>query len=215
MPVIRFQNSGQTTNTTSQQVSKPIDNKNVEVLVDNTLQLDQKIRTILGISNNIVQNQNEIIEDNKNYLLSSNVITIENITKVTDLPCVVQGSNYPIVRPKTNTIVITNSPTPIIFENIEFFSTNDEPIIKIQNNSKVLFKNCIFRKTNTSQTSVGNYVSVIAGCNVSFVGCWFMGTQTAGNAINNTGIPANVSVNGGFNTTNVVHLNTTIFGEQS
>lgn len=201
-------------NKTSQQVSAPINKDNKEITVDNDLQLDQKIRTVLGISQNICEEFSKINKKGKNLLLTNQPFKVDNLINVEETtPVIFQGSNYPIVSPTEDSFVIDNYPTATIFENIEFFTSNKEPIIKLQNNSKVLFKNCVFRKTNSTQTSSDSFIYLEANCRASFVGCWFIGTQTAGSVINNAGLANNVSVNGGFNTTTRTHNNTTIFGE--
>jgi hypothetical protein len=46
MPVVRFSGNGLNNNTTSQQVSAPTTKDNKSVILDNTLQLDQKVRNL-------------------------------------------------------------------------------------------------------------------------------------------------------------------------
>lgn len=214
MPVIRFGGNGLSKNTTSQQVSAPTTKDNDSVILDNTLQLDQKIRNLQGISQNIVDDGSKINKVGKNYLLTNKTYQIDKIIDIQEkLPIVFQGSNYPVISPKADTILINNSPSLIVFENIEFYSDKKPTIIKLQNNSKVLFKNCVFRKEANIQDASNNFVEMESGCRASFVGCVFMGTQTLGNVIENLGIANNATINGGFNKTGIFHINTTIFGE--
>ena len=214
MPVIRFGGNGLNNNTTSQQVSAPTTKDNQSVVLDNTLQLDQKVRNLQGISQNIVDDGSKINKRGKNYLLTNKTYQLDRITETEGTsPVVLQGSNYPVVSPKQDTILINNSPSFIIFENIEFYSDKKPAIIKLQNNSKVLFKNCIFRKEANIQDASGNFVEMENGCKASFVGCLFTGTQALGNVVENFGIANNATINGGFNKTGIFHSNTTIFGE--
>jgi len=205
---------------TTQQKITPTKKPNAAVSLDNELQLDSKINQLFSISQNISSTTSDLKlrgnQTNKYLLFTDNEFVVENFSESCVLQ-VVQGSNYPVIRPKNSTIIVANSTTPLIFENVEFYSTSKDPIISIQSNSKVLMKNCVFRKPTNTHPSAGisSYVDVGATSNVSFVGCWFLGQQSFGSAINNAGVPAAVSINGGFNTTGVGHLNTTGFGEQS
>lgn len=202
----------------TQQKISPTKKTSPAVSLDNELQLDSKVRTLFGVSQNLVSEATEIkvrgTDPQKFLLFTDNAYLFDKFVDRCDFQ-VIQGSNYPVVKPAKDSIFIGNGTTPIIFENCEFFSTKQEPIFSIQSNSKVLFKNCVFRKPDGSHPVAGisSYISVGATSKVSVVGCWFMGTQANGSAINNAGVPANVTINGGYNTTGVTHLNTTGFGE--
>lgn len=216
MPVIRFGGNGLNKNTTSQQVSAPTTKDNQAVLFDNTLQLDQKVRNLQGISQNIVIDTSQIKQNTKNYLLTNNSYLLETIQPETNSVAIFQGTNYSIISPKTETITIIGTQSSVlIFENIEFYSSNLSPILTIYANSKVMFKNCVFRKDDNIQNVNDRFIIINSGANVSFVGCWFCGTQTNGNVIYNLGLANDVSANGGFNTTTRNHFNITIFGEQT
>lgn len=215
MPVVRVGGNGLSKNTTSQQVSAPTTKDNEAVVLDNVLQLDQKVRNILGISQNIVDDASKINKVGKNFLTTNTRFYVDNITQIetNGFPTIIQGSNYPVIEPKNDSILINNSPQFIIFENVEFFTSFKSPIIKLQNNSKVLFKNCVFRKTANTQVAGNSFVELENGCKANFVGCLFTGTQTLGNVVNNAGVANNATIDGGFNTTGITHNNTTIFGE--
>jgi len=215
MPVIRFSGNGLNSNTTSQQVSAPTTKDNKSVILDNTLQLDQKVRNLQGISQNIVLDTSQL-NNNKNYLLTNKTYLVDTFMPQTGDVSIFQGSNYSVLTPKADTITIMGTQSSVlIFENIEFYSGKTNPILTIYEDSKVMFKNCVFRKENNIQNSTDRYVFSGANCQISFVGCWFCGTQTSGNVIYNLGVANDVSINGGFNTTTRNHFNTTIFGEQT
>lgn len=216
MPVIRFGGNGLSKNTTSQQVSAPTTKDNDSVILDNTLQLDQKVRDLQGISQNIVLDASQIAYNAKNFVLTNKSYSVENFIFSPNSVAIIQGSNYPVISPKTDHILIKSDLSQVvIFENIEFYSGNATEIITIYSDSKVMFKNCVFRKDNNKQSAGNSFITIASPAKVSFVGCWFCGTQTLGNVINNAGVANDVSINGGFNTTGRTHLNTTIFGEQT
>jgi len=218
MPVIRFNgNTGQSTNKTSQQVSAPATNKDKAVGLDNELQLDQKIRDLQQISQNIVIDSSKLKTSDKNLLLTNTTFKIENVSTSGNSISVLQGTNYSVVAPTTDTIKVEGFGKTLVFENIDFYSVgSSSPLLTIYSNSKVLFKNCVFRKDQNIQNATDCFILIQNDCKVSFVGCWFCGTQTNGNVINNSlGIANDVSVNGGFNTTTRFHNNITIFGEQT
>ena len=217
MPVIRFGgNAGQSTNTTSQQVSAPATNKEKSVGLDNELQLDQKVRDLQQISQNIVIDSSKLKQTDKNLFLTNTTFRIEKVSATGNSLSVLQGTNYSVLAPTADTIRVEGFGKVLIFENIDFYSLGSStPLLTIYSGSKVLFKNCVFRKDDNTQKAIDCFVSIQTDCNVSFVGCWFCGIQTTGNAINNAGNPNDVSINGGFNTTNRPHNNTTIFGEQT
>lgn len=203
----------------SQQVIGPTVDKPNSIGMDNNLQLDQKVNILFGISNNLIDDISKIkvkpSDTNKNLLISDTPFYLEKLTDSCVLQ-IIQGSNYATIFPKNKTIYIGNNTNPshLIIENVEFFSENDYPILDIQLNSKVLFKNCVFRKViNIQGGATSSFVNIASGSKVSFVGCWFIGMQTNGNVIVNAGLPADVTVNGGFNSTTRTHSNATIFGE--
>ena len=81
MPVIRFGgNAGQSTNTTSQQVSAPATNKEKSVGLDNELQLDQKVRDLQQISQNIVIDSSKLKQTDKNLFLTNTTFRIEKVS---------------------------------------------------------------------------------------------------------------------------------------
>lgn len=218
MPVIRFNgNAGQSANKTSQQVSAPTTKLPSPVKLDNDLQLDQSVRNLQQISQNIIIDSSKIQDSSKNLFLTNTTFKVESITPLENIAVsVFQGSNYSVVSPKNDTIKVEGYGKVLIFENIEFYSAgSSSPLLTIYENSKVMFKNCVFRKDNNIQNPADCYILITDPSKVSFVGCWFCGTQTNGNVINNTGAANDVSINGGFNTTTRFHLNTTIFGEQT
>jgi len=218
MPVIRFGgNAGQSINKTSQQVSAAATNQDKGVGIDNELQLDQKVRDLQQISQNIVIDVSKTKQNDKNLLLTNTTFKYENVSSSGNSISVLQGTNYSVVAPTGDTIRVEGFGKVSIFENIDFYSVgSSSPLLTIYSNSRVLFKNCVFRKDNNIQNANDCYVLIQSGCRVSFVGCWFCGTQTNGNVINNTlGVANDVSVNGGFNTTAINHSNITIFGEQT
>jgi len=207
------------TRRTTQQRITPTEKRTKAVELDNELQTDQKINLVLSLSDNIAADASSFVAEpspNGVYktLLLAGEYQVQNFSSSTEMQ-VYQGSNYPVFTPKNNSSIIVESSSPIIFENLEFYSEQTQAIVSIQSNTKVLFKNCIFRKATNSQTLAAGscYVAVGSTSKASFVGCWFLNNQTNGSAINNAGAPADVSVNGGYNSTGLPHLNTTSFGE--
>ena len=215
MPVIRFNgNAGQSANKTSQQVSAPTTKLPSSVKLDNELQLDQSVRNLQQISQNIVIDSSKIQDSGKNLFFTSGQFKVESVSPIEQAVSIFQGSNYSVLSPNTNTIKVEGYGKVLIFENIEFYLAGSSfPLLTIYEDSKVMFKNCVFRKDNNIQNPNDCYILIQDPSRVSFVGCWFCGTQTNGSVINNTGVAADVSVNGGFNTTTINHINTTIFGE--
>lgn len=203
----------------SQQSIGPTIDKPNSVGMDNQLQLDQKVNILFGISNNLIDDISKIKPQgsgpNKNLLMSDTPFYLEKLVDSCLLQ-IIQGSNYTTIFPKNKTIYIGNDKnnSHIIIENVEFLTDLDEPILNIALNSKVLFKNCVFRKVvNTQAATTSSYITIASGSKVSFVGCWFFGVQTNGVVVSNAGAINDVTINGGYNSTTRNHSNTTIFGE--
>jgi len=99
----------------------------------------------------------------------------------------------------------------VVFDGIHFAGV-DSPIVTVAAAARVVFRSCVFERTDARLSAADNYVSVFAGGLAIFVGCVFRGAQTAGVIVTNAGGAANVGIVGCSNRTGRAHNNvTTIF----
>lgn len=83
-------------------------------------------------------------------------------------------------------------------------------LVAVSNNATVVFQNCRFRK---KATDTGDYVTLTSGCKAHFIGCFFEGTPSVGNVVNNAGAALNCFIIGCSNKTGRVHVNVTTLAE--
>lgn len=95
----------------------------------------------------------------------------------------------------------------VSFESVGY--DNAQVLVAISNNAKVMFRNCSFRKATTDG---GDYVTLTSGSKAVFVGCYWDGTPSSGNRVNNAGVAANVQLIG-VNKTGRPDINVTIVAE--
>ena len=95
----------------------------------------------------------------------------------------------------------------VAFESVG--NDNSDVLVAISNDAKVMFRNCSFYKSVGDE---GDYVTLESGSKAVFVGCYWDGTPTTGNRVNNAGVAANVQLIG-VNKTGRPDVNVTIVAE--
>jgi hypothetical protein len=99
-----------------------------------------------------------------------------------------------------------------IVEGLRFLSTagggnKNAPLVVLRDNATVIFRDCIFERTNTDSA---DWISMTSGCKLHAIGCTFVGTPSTGECVANAGAVVNAGVWAANLTGRPIGANTTV-----
>ncbi len=175
---------------------------------ENDSQIDRLFRVAKGLAPTLLQSgepyQEQALDGNESLLLSGTYYGLDAATSWARI-----GG-----QPGATVIGQVNiSGNGVVIHGVHFDATERRPTgaqTSVSATGRAVFVGCRF----TRPVGLGgDFVSIAAGGRAVFVGCTFGPAVSAGNVVNNAGLPAAVGIVGCYNATTRPHVNATVIFE--